>query len=255
MWLWIFLGTTEGADLSPLDFFLTVMRTPHLSIPLRAKAARIVAPYVHPKPSARKNFDDPYGFVIDPVAAKELRDADLRNDLIVRNSYRLDKRIRVAPIWELATALGESTHCPEEYTSADAAADEVRKAQLRKKYFASGLSAEEGAEEAHLFGRIAAFWAAERRDRPRIEALKALGEKRSEAEQSELDAFEARYRSVKRRGPLDEAFEKDQKALEAQCRGEGALESRAPSRAQLVDETADPLRERASPWRKPGFDA
>src|SRR6476646_4838396 len=54
------------ADISsPVDFFLTVMRDPDAPFPLRTKAARIVAPFVHPKPSARNDlaFDDPYGFV------------------------------------------------------------------------------------------------------------------------------------------------------------------------------------------------
>jgi hypothetical protein len=224
--------TTQGADLTPLDFFLTVMRDPDAPFPLRTKAARIVAPFVHPKPSAREAdlvIDDPFGFVIDPVAARELRDADWRNDLIWRNSYRLDrKRIRMTPTCNLEIALGQSTHCPKEYTSADAAADKVRMERLRQKYFSpSGLTPEEDAEEAHLFGRIAAFTAARSRDYPRIEALKALGEKRSEAEQSELDALEARYRSTGG-GIRYEAFDK---AIEAMRRGEGALESCAPSSA------------------------
>jgi hypothetical protein len=224
--------TTEGANLSPLDFFLTVMRDPDAPFPLRTKAARIVAPFVHPKPSSRRAdlvIDDPFGFVIDPVAARELRDANWRNELIEWNIYRLDpKRIVRAPFVELRRALGESTHCPKEYTSADAAADGARMAQLRKKAFCgSGLTPEEDAEEVHLFGRVQAFAAARSRDQPRIEALKALGEKRSEAEQSELDALEARYRSTGG-GIRYEAFDK---AIEAMRRGEGALESCAPSSA------------------------
>jgi hypothetical protein len=227
--------TTQGANLSPLDFFLAVMRDPDAPFPLRTKAARIVAPFVHPKPSSRRAdlvIDDPFGFVIDPVAARELRDADWRNELIEWNIYRLDpKRIVRAPFSELQRALGESTPCPKEYTSADAAADEARMAQLRGKTIGgSGLTAEEDAEEAHLFGRVAAFMAAAGHDRPRVEALKALGEKRSEAEQSELDALEARYRFVPH-GLLQEAFERFAKAGEATRRGEGALDSGAPSGA------------------------
>ena len=112
----------------------------------------------------------------------------------------------------------------------DAAADETRKEKLRQKHFSSRLTPEEDAEEAHLFGRIAAFNVARSRDHPRIEALKALGEKRSEAEQSELDALEARYRFVPH-GLLHEAFERFAKAGEATRRGEGALDSGAPSGA------------------------
>ena len=228
------------------------MRDPDAPFAPRTKAARIVAPFVHPKPSSRRAdlaIDDPFGFVIDPVAARELRDADWRNELIEWNIYRLDpKRIVRAPVWELQAALGESTHCPKEYTSADAAADKARMAQLRKKTIGgSGLTPEEDAEEAHLFGRIAAFAAAAGRDRPRIEALKALGEKRSASEQSELDALEARYRSVGG-GIRFEAFEA---AIEAIRRSEEALESGAPSRAGALDDIERVLSVRASPQRRP----
>jgi len=68
---------TKGADLSPLDFFLEVMRDPEAPVHLRTKAARIATPFVHPKPASRKPalvIEDPYGFDIDPVAARELRD-------------------------------------------------------------------------------------------------------------------------------------------------------------------------------------
>jgi hypothetical protein len=51
-------------------------------------------------------------------------------------------------------------------------------------------------EETHLYGRIAAFRVARSRDSKRMKALKELGDKRTTAEQSELDAFEARYRHV-----------------------------------------------------------
>ena len=40
--------STEGADLSPLDFFLEVMRDPEAPLNHRAKAARIAAQYIHP---------------------------------------------------------------------------------------------------------------------------------------------------------------------------------------------------------------
>jgi hypothetical protein len=69
---------TKGADLAPLDFFLGVMRDPDAPVHLRTKAARIAAPFVHSKPASRKPdliIKDPYGFEIDPAAARELRDA------------------------------------------------------------------------------------------------------------------------------------------------------------------------------------
>jgi hypothetical protein len=45
---------------------------------VKPDAARIAAPFVHPKPASRKPdliIKDPYGFEIDPAAARELRDA------------------------------------------------------------------------------------------------------------------------------------------------------------------------------------
>jgi hypothetical protein len=54
------------------------MRDPDAPVHLRTKAARIAAPFVHSKPASRKPdliIKDPYGFEIDPAAARELRDA------------------------------------------------------------------------------------------------------------------------------------------------------------------------------------
>jgi hypothetical protein len=84
---------TNGADLSPLDFFLEVMRDPEAPVHLRTKAARIAAPFVHPKPASRKPslaINDPYGFVIDLEAAREVRDEYRRHFRLVPSGMRLE---------------------------------------------------------------------------------------------------------------------------------------------------------------------
>ena len=196
---------TKGADLSPLDFFLEVMRDPEAPVHLRTKAARIAAPFVHPKPASRKPalvIKDPYGFDIDPVAARELRD-----------SYRsfwplfinMSKYLPDQPHWEafmrfkrMEVKVGASIRCPEGYTSVDEHEDLVRRDELFNKWRSrpKPLTGEEDAEEAHLFARIAAFKLETTRGRDRIDVLRNLGEKRSAADQSELDALEARYRRI-----------------------------------------------------------
>jgi hypothetical protein len=200
---------TKDADLSPLDFFLEVMRNPEAPVHLRTKAARTAAPYVHPKPASRKPglvIDDPYGFVVDLEAAREVRDA-------YRRHFRLHQTVHMRgwddrQHWdalkryqELEWSLGQSTECPACYTSVDEHEDLERRDELFKKWKSGPpprqLTPEEDAEEAHLYGHIAAYRVARSRDFKRMRALKELGDKRTAAEQSELDAFEARHRHVR----------------------------------------------------------
>jgi hypothetical protein len=197
---------TKGIDLSPLDFFLEVMRDPEAPFDLRTKAARIVAPFVHPKPASRKPglvINDPYGFVVDPVAAREVRDA-------YRRHYRLFQTVHMRG-WEdrrhqeayfryrnMAWSLVKSIECPESYTSEDEDKDLGRRDELFRKWlhgkFPHQLTPEEDAEEAHLYGRIGAFGATRGRAERRMTALRELGDKRTATEQSELTALELRYR-------------------------------------------------------------
>jgi hypothetical protein len=201
--------SAKSAELSPLDFFLEVMRSPDVPIDVRQRAARIAAPFVHPKPASRKAtlvINDPYGFVVDPEAARVLRDA-------YRRHFRLYQTIHMRgwddrQHWEalhryqeLERSLGESTECPVCYTSVDEHEDLERRDELFKKWKRGKrpyqLTPEEDAEEAHLYGRIAAYRAARGRDSKHMRALKELGDKRTAVEQNELDALEARYRHVR----------------------------------------------------------
>jgi hypothetical protein len=197
---------TKGADLSPLDFFLEVMRDPEAPVHLRTKAARIATPFVHPKPASRKPalvIEDPYGFDIDPVAARELRDFYKGTywPLVINlNKYLPDKPFSDALVRfkRMEANLGASIRCPEGYTSVDEHEDLVRRDELFRKWRGRPppLTGEEDAEEAHLFARIAAFKQETCRAGRRMDVLRNLGEKRSAAEQNELDALEARYRRI-----------------------------------------------------------
>jgi hypothetical protein len=195
---------TKGADLCPLDFFLEVMRDPAAPVHFRTKAARIAAPFVHPKLASRKPelvIKDLYGFDIDAVAARELRDA-YRNfwPLFINMSKHLPEK----PYWDalhqfkkMEVRLGASIRCPEGYTSVDEHEDLVRRDELFGKWRSQPLlSREEDAEEAHLFARIACFKVEANRARHRIDILRKLGDKRSATEQAELDALETRFRWI-----------------------------------------------------------
>jgi len=67
----------DGADLSPLDYLLSVMTDAGAKPQLRIKAARIAAPYHHSPALADPDqqsllIDDPFGF--DPAVSAEIRD-------------------------------------------------------------------------------------------------------------------------------------------------------------------------------------
>ena len=52
-----FSVATSNPELSPLDFFLAVMRDPSIPPDWRFKAAQAAAPYVHPKPERAQAVD------------------------------------------------------------------------------------------------------------------------------------------------------------------------------------------------------
>jgi hypothetical protein len=148
-------------------------------------------------------IEDPYGFDIDPVAARELRDFYKGTywPLVINlNKYLPDKPFSDALVRfkRMEANLGASIRCPEGYTSVDEHEDLVRRDELFRKWRGRPppLTGEEDAEEAHLFARIAAFKQETCRAGRRMDVLRNLGEKRSAAEQNELDALEARHRRI-----------------------------------------------------------
>jgi hypothetical protein len=179
------------------------MRDPNAPVHLRTKAARIAVPFIHPKPVSRKPdliIKDPYRFEIDPVAARELRDAYRSFWPLFIN---MRKYLPEKPYWDalirfkqMEANLGCSIRCADGYTSADEHEDLVRRDELFGKWrVQASLTREEDVEEAHLFARIASFKAERLRQTDRIDALRLLGEKRS-ADEREFDALEARFRRI-----------------------------------------------------------
>jgi hypothetical protein len=194
------------ADLSPLDYLLSVMTDADAKPKLRIKAARIAAPYLHAHPQPAKGIviDDPFGFDFDPALARELRDArvDYGFKMLVseyprfRNSPR--ERELAARIEELREMLPK--RCPPGYTRLHAEDDWKRISEFFELRRSRKLNKEEDAEEAHLIARSTIYgrvYAAspEGRGRKRIDELRCRGDL-CEAEQGELDELVKRYQDL-----------------------------------------------------------
>jgi hypothetical protein len=79
---------SSAAEGSPLAFLMGVMRDPDAPPHLRVQVARAIAPYVHWKSGLSQPevvIDDEYGFVIDPAAARALRDDCVEKDRLIRS--------------------------------------------------------------------------------------------------------------------------------------------------------------------------
>jgi hypothetical protein len=158
-------GEALGAGtkaLTPLAFLRAVMRHPDTPVHVRMKVASIIAPYFHAKVTppgeseAEYVVDDQYGFSVEPVLVKNLRDTlnalhDLPNYWTKgEGSYGqqqdvLTKRLALAK---------KSLRCPEIYRWEDLAKDQGRLSQLAAKRKAQGLTPAKDAEEIHLTARV-----------------------------------------------------------------------------------------------------
>jgi hypothetical protein len=79
-----FAAATSNPEVSPLDFFLAVMRDPSIPPEWRFKAAQAAAPYVHPKPERAQ--------AVDPEAtAKQIADPckDISKDPLYEATWPL----------------------------------------------------------------------------------------------------------------------------------------------------------------------
>jgi hypothetical protein len=102
---------------------------------------------------------DPYGFEIDPAAARELRDAYRSYWPLVIN---MSKYLPDKPYWDalvrfkkMEVNLGASIRCPDGYTSVDEHEDLVRRDELFGKWRSRPpLTREEDVEEVHLFASL-----------------------------------------------------------------------------------------------------
>ena len=201
-----------GADLSPLDYLLSVMNDADAKPQLRIKAARIAAPYFHAHPMTAKRIviDDPFGFNFDPELARELRDEEVNCSMkmLVTEFHTYsgspEAREAYARIYELKQMLPK--HRPPGYTLLHARNDWDRTEEFFDVRRERKLTKEEDAEEAHLIARVAVHsmtYAAspECRGRERIYELNCQAAL-SEAEQHELDELVKLYPDLP--GPPDD---------------------------------------------------
>jgi hypothetical protein len=186
-----------GADLSPLDYLLSVMNDADAMPKLRIKAARIAAPYLHGHAQPAKGIVivDPFGFEFDPALARELRDeqVDYTRKLLVTefptfygSPRQRELKARIDELTELLPNRRPPgytlLHAKDDWKRIDAFFDIRRTRKLTK---------EEDAEEAHLIARLAIHYmtypeSPEGRGRKRVNELRGLATL-SDAEQHELD--------------------------------------------------------------------
>jgi hypothetical protein len=133
---------------------------------LRIQVARAITSYVHGKlgtAPAEVVVDDEYGFVIDPVAAREIRDHYVEMDRLICTGKFLGTeaehklRDRIA---EKKKALANVVECPTGYRALEAREDGKRVESLQRKRSSQRpykLPATEDAEEAHLIARLAVY--------------------------------------------------------------------------------------------------
>jgi hypothetical protein len=224
------LNATEpegAADLSPLDYLLSVMNDAEAEPRLRIKAARVAAPYRHanalPHPDQMSLvIDDPFGF--DPAVSAEIRD-DVRRlgELYQKKQERTrdrekadrgrPKADRETPIEDPDQELRDlfrprpeedepqaridarlkTVQCPTAYSSEAAAKDSNRLDELNKKRMTppySALTDTEVTEEAHLEMRVRVYYWR------RIEELESRTSSAgglSASEETELEYLRERY--------------------------------------------------------------
>jgi hypothetical protein len=197
-------------EISPLDFLLSIMRDPDVSLELRVRVAQAAAPFLHGKPGAArsndptaiaKSIDGAGGFTIDPILARTIRDDCQRlNELVQKRPLSAtedqEESWLRARITETAKAIG----CPVGYGEVQARKDRSRLDHLYCRRISppqcggGPLPEAEDAEEAQLEARFQAYAAGpEGVARCRIRDLKLKSVGLTPAEQSELNDLQALY--------------------------------------------------------------
>jgi hypothetical protein len=145
----------SGADLSPLDFLLGVMRGPDTLPHLRIRVAAVLAHYLYPKKAARAEIvvDDPYGFNIDPAVAWAMSENADDSYLTVESPAGVphiadEKLAKLEP--RLAEGI-KALKCPEGYGVKEATSDLFRLQRLAK---GKAKTEEKDAEKVHLLARL-----------------------------------------------------------------------------------------------------
>jgi hypothetical protein len=188
-------ASKNAADLSPLDFLLSVMNDSQAAPRLRIKAARVTAPYVHAKAGQAKaddepTIEDPYGFTFDLDVAKALREDILALQKIL--PYGEDeKRAIEKRIFERKMTLPEP---PAAYKWEDYEWERGRLKEFEnirnKKRPGSKEAKKIEAEAVTLTGRSKAFEASP--ERPLLRRLSELTDKLNQVELTREEASELR---------------------------------------------------------------
>ena len=173
-------ASKNAAELSPLDFLLSVMKDPQAAPLLRIRAARVTAPYVHAMAGQARaddepTIEDPYGFTFDLDVAKAFREDFLALQKIP--SHKVDeKRAIEKRIFDRRMTLPEP---PAAYKEEDYEWDHDRLRELReilktKRPGFKGAKKIE-AEAIILTARTMAYRASH--DRPQFSRLSELMDK------------------------------------------------------------------------------
>jgi hypothetical protein len=170
------------ANLSPLDFLLSVMNDPQAPPGLRIKVARVTAPYIHAKAGQAKaddepEIEDPYGFTFDLAAAWALWKDGLELHEIPPDRGD-EKRVIEGRIFERQMTLPEP---PAAYKEEDYERDHDRLWELKEILRTKGPGFKGAkkveAEAVILMARIMTYRAS--LDRPRFSRLSELMDKRN----------------------------------------------------------------------------
>jgi uncharacterized protein YnzC (UPF0291/DUF896 family) len=211
-------GNLKAADL-PLDFLLGVMHDPEVMPRQRARAARIAARYMHQPPERPVHLvEDEFGFKIDPVVAKTVRELDALLAEVVREiESREEQRKRGRPLipypalYENKKRLGarlrehlESIECPDGYGWLDLEKDEARLRELAEQrgWSKGKLRPDDDAEEAYLITRMEVYRRTPKHEAwcriTKLEQARANGKELTAAEISELDDLRAQFPTAAR---------------------------------------------------------
>jgi hypothetical protein len=222
-----------SCDISPMDFLLAVMTDPEATPRQRMRAAQVAARYTHRLPENSPHIvEDEFGFKIDPVVAKTIRDVE-KKCFSFPTGYKptrdqLDKN-ETAHAWfrELIEPIG----CPDTYIESDLENDKKRLSELsERRRSKSKFTPEEDAEEAYLVARTESYRRTPQHrasDRiAKLELRRAGYIPLSAAEQREFDDLRAQFPAVAQRlakvdwtAKLPMTIDMIKKGLDAKKRG------------------------------------
>jgi hypothetical protein len=196
----------------PLDFLLAVMHDPEAAPRHRVRAARIAAPYKHKPPEASRHLvEDEFGFKIDPVMARAIRDIAAKCDALARalepRPQTLDMDPPAEKVAEYEMLLKqldrqiETIAVPDTYNWPDLQSDDLRMKEIRTLAKSRGkLGPDDDAEEAYLIARTEAYRACPRHCAwcriSELELSRAEGRSLTETELHELDDLRAHFPAV-----------------------------------------------------------